>query len=221
MSSENASRDLRLQEILAGYLQAVEAGKNPSREQLLAQHPDLAEELRAFLDEHDRMQRLVQQNEAQTIGSQGPARSSETPTVGTMVRYFGDYRAGSGNRPRRHGRGLQGQAGEPQSHRGRQNDPERPACQRGGCQTFLRGGGSSRRPAPSQHRRHSRSRRARGPALFFDGLCRGPEPGCRCSGASAGAAAGGTLRAADCRGDSACSRQGHFAPRPQAFQCVD
>ncbi len=36
-------------EILDEYLRALEAGNPPSREALLAEHPDLAEELRAAL----------------------------------------------------------------------------------------------------------------------------------------------------------------------------
>ena len=73
MSSESVSRDQRLQEILAAYLQDVEAGKNPDREKLLAQHPDLADDLRSFLAENDKMRRLVDQHEATTLGPESSA----------------------------------------------------------------------------------------------------------------------------------------------------
>ena len=88
MSSESDSRDQRMQHILAAYLQDVEAGKNPDREKLLAQHPELADDLRSFLAENDKMQRLVDQQGAATVG---PELSSATPGGGAMVRYFGDY----------------------------------------------------------------------------------------------------------------------------------
>jgi tRNA A-37 threonylcarbamoyl transferase component Bud32 len=91
MSSESVSRERRLQEILAAFLQDVEAGKNPDRQQLLVQHPDLAEDLRTFLAENEKMRRLVEQQEVATLGFQGPEASADAPVVGTKVRYFGDY----------------------------------------------------------------------------------------------------------------------------------
>jgi hypothetical protein len=48
MSNETLSREQRLQELLATYLQDIEAGKTPDREKLLTQHPDLADELSGF-----------------------------------------------------------------------------------------------------------------------------------------------------------------------------
>ena len=88
MSNESLSREQRLQQILAAYLQDVEAGKNPDRENLLAQHPDLAVDLRSFLVENEKMRRLVDQQEAATLA---PELSGNGPAVGTKIRYFGDY----------------------------------------------------------------------------------------------------------------------------------
>ena len=49
----------RLGEILGAYFVAVEEGRAPSREELLAQHPDLAAELADYFGEQDRLDRMV------------------------------------------------------------------------------------------------------------------------------------------------------------------
>jgi outer membrane protein assembly factor BamB len=92
MSRENddrASAEQRLNEVIATYLRALDAGQSPDRSDLLAHHPDLADELRSFLANHDRAQRLATPPaEAPTLA---PAEmASPSPTLGT-VRYFGDY----------------------------------------------------------------------------------------------------------------------------------
>lgn len=87
MSTDSATREGRLQEILAVYLQDVEAGRAPNRDKLLAEHPDLADELNSFLAANARMRALVEQHEAATVG----LRASAGTLPGSMVRYFGDY----------------------------------------------------------------------------------------------------------------------------------
>jgi predicted Ser/Thr protein kinase len=79
-----------LDAIIADYVQQVEAGQVPDREALLARHPDLAERLRAFFADCDRLDR--QANELRL--SADPNRTTdETPPAEGLprVRYFGDY----------------------------------------------------------------------------------------------------------------------------------
>ncbi len=93
----------QLSQIIADYLQAVEAGQEPDRDKLLADHPEVAEELREFLSTHDQMHEAAgppsppQEDatipprpslEDQTLA---PDTTSGNATLGTKVRYFGDY----------------------------------------------------------------------------------------------------------------------------------
>jgi outer membrane protein assembly factor BamB len=66
------SREQRLNDVVAAYLLAAENGEAPDAVELLARHPDLADDLRAFLADHARMRQAV------------------APALG-VVRYFGDY----------------------------------------------------------------------------------------------------------------------------------
>ncbi len=81
--SDPSSREQRLNAILHDYLQAVDAGRAPDKEEILRRHPDLAAELAAFLADQDRMNRLAQQ-----MRTTGPVASPDAPP---LVRYVGDY----------------------------------------------------------------------------------------------------------------------------------
>jgi WD40 repeat protein/tRNA A-37 threonylcarbamoyl transferase component Bud32 len=81
MSSEptqNVDREQRVDEVIAAYLKALQAGQQTDRAELLARHPDLAEELTAFFADQDRFQGLAQP--LRTVGMSAG-----------VVRYFGDY----------------------------------------------------------------------------------------------------------------------------------
>jgi WD40 repeat protein len=85
--NDSAERDQRLHEVLHAYLQAVDAGQAPDRQELLRRHPELADDLRAFFADQDQLARLAAA--AATVPPGQPA--TLTPGPGTKVRYFGDY----------------------------------------------------------------------------------------------------------------------------------
>jgi WD40 repeat protein/serine/threonine protein kinase len=71
----------RLDDVIAGYLKAAEAGQAPDRQELLKRNPDLAPQLEEFFADRDRFDRLAEPVRAAV----GP------PPIGTRIRYFGDY----------------------------------------------------------------------------------------------------------------------------------
>jgi serine/threonine protein kinase len=65
-----SDREQHFQEVLAAYLQAVEAGQHPDQSAWLKQHPDVAEEMRSFFANHN------------DFGRRAEPLSSTPPTVG-------------------------------------------------------------------------------------------------------------------------------------------
>lgn len=55
-ASDNRDSDSQLSEVIAVYLQQVEASQRVDREQILAEHPDLAEALQEFFNDLDWME---------------------------------------------------------------------------------------------------------------------------------------------------------------------
>jgi serine/threonine protein kinase len=79
-----------LDAVIASYVQQVEAGEVPDRESLLARHPELAERLREFFADYDRLDRQA----AELRLSADPNRTTDgTDPAGELprIRYFGDY----------------------------------------------------------------------------------------------------------------------------------
>ena len=77
-SESGAGRQL-LSQIIAEYLDALKAGLSPDRQELLDRHPDLAEDLRSFFADHDRVQELAELREGEALSAAGP--ELEAPTI--------------------------------------------------------------------------------------------------------------------------------------------
>jgi tRNA A-37 threonylcarbamoyl transferase component Bud32 len=78
------AREQRLQDVLLVYLQEIDAGRTPDRQELLRRHADLAVELVAFFADQDRLEQV-----AQRLRSERAALPAG-PALGN-VPYFGDY----------------------------------------------------------------------------------------------------------------------------------
>ncbi len=79
--SASADRQRRLEEVLAAFLAGGESQGEAARQPLLAEHPDLADELAAFFQDHDRMRQWAEPSWATAHG--GFSRRPATPPLGT------------------------------------------------------------------------------------------------------------------------------------------
>ena len=86
---DDASRPARLDEVLAEYMQRVDAGEAVDREELLREHPGLVEELRAYFEAADRVEQMAGPAAPETLLIAESAKASAAPLG--VVRYFGDY----------------------------------------------------------------------------------------------------------------------------------
>jgi WD40 repeat protein len=80
-----------LDAVIAAYMLAVEAGEVPNRQELLDQHPEHADALRAFFADLDRMDRVASPLRiADGVEATGAADANGHTAV-PIIRYFGDY----------------------------------------------------------------------------------------------------------------------------------
>src|SRR4051812_12218254 len=88
----DSSRQQRLNEVVAAYLAAAEAGAPPDRKELLRRHPDLAAGLREFFADPDRMNRAAAPARRRAVPAPGtPTPPARRPAAGPPVRRVGDY----------------------------------------------------------------------------------------------------------------------------------
>jgi WD40 repeat protein/predicted Ser/Thr protein kinase len=89
--ADRPSSNQHLNEVLAAYLQAVDAGQAPDRQEVLARHPELAEALQAFFADHDRMKQAAEPPSPSETPTLAPGEAAPVAASLGRVRYFGDY----------------------------------------------------------------------------------------------------------------------------------
>jgi tRNA A-37 threonylcarbamoyl transferase component Bud32 len=102
MAVDNANtgeRESLLDQVLGSYLEALDTGKAPHRDELLARHPELAGELAVFFADQDRISSLtaglrqtLQPADAEaTVDAADAATRDHTVAAGLALGTFGDY----------------------------------------------------------------------------------------------------------------------------------
>jgi len=101
---DDSTAEGSLSAVIAAYLQAVDAGQRPDRDELLSRHRDIADDLR-------------RSSPIRIALNGSPAHSVKPPSIptppsrrrfalGAHVSYFGDYELRGEIGPRRDGRGV-------------------------------------------------------------------------------------------------------------------
>jgi WD40 repeat protein/predicted Ser/Thr protein kinase len=90
-SEPTPSAEHELHEVIAAYLQSVDAGRPLDRQELLRRHPHLAEALQAFFADHDRMKQAAAPLPPGQVPTLGLEEVPAAPAPLDTVAYFGDY----------------------------------------------------------------------------------------------------------------------------------
>src|SRR5271156_1818038 len=88
----DSEREERRNLILLDYVEALEAGREPDRGQLLAEHPDLRPDLEAFLAGHDEVARLTAPLRAGGPTAPGGLSDHEREGRSPGIGELGDFR---------------------------------------------------------------------------------------------------------------------------------
>lgn len=102
---ESPSRDGRVNEAIAAYIQAVERGETPDLETFMAKHVEIAGELASFFGNVAKLQKLAGTEDVASVSAPGGPSQSESdineptmtfsqrdvPSSRNVLRYFGDY----------------------------------------------------------------------------------------------------------------------------------
>jgi hypothetical protein len=92
---QEPSREERVNEVIAEFLQAVERGEKPDPEKFLAAHPDLAADLNSFFANRDCFQEAAGKPEQKLAPDANEAtlafQGRGVPSPRDVIRYFGDY----------------------------------------------------------------------------------------------------------------------------------
>src|SRR5262245_66295279 len=95
--SSGSSQQALLEEVLENYMQRLDRGEVVDREQLLANHPELIDELRSYFagsDEVDRLARPARREPPKSSHSSTLSGTSDPeggPSANKEVRRVGDY----------------------------------------------------------------------------------------------------------------------------------
>ncbi len=79
MAEFPTDRDGRVDEAIRAYLEEADAGRAPDPRSFLARYPDLAADLRAFLDDYDHAGQLIQDKETRRQGDKETEKLPDTP----------------------------------------------------------------------------------------------------------------------------------------------
>lgn len=94
LEPESSGDDL-LDRLVAEFLADVEAGRTPDRARILKEHSPVADELKQFFENHDRMTNAADADlspmPAQRTYVPNSSAELNTPPPGAVLRYFGDY----------------------------------------------------------------------------------------------------------------------------------